>query len=120
MGLTDYNKHRILHLAETIDALRIFPRFYMTAYMVWMFHITNRLTSWIIHMPAAERTVVVVSLMTAVTTGVFGLFIWFYKIYSDASRDWSAPTAPALITNSAHTTVIPPAVVPHTATETKG
>lgn len=106
------NREGLMQLAEIIDTLRIFPRLFLLIYLFWIIRLTDRMVSWFIHLPAVERTVIVTSFFSIATTGIFGLFIWIYKIYSDGGRDWaSSPVIPP-VTLPAPAPMIVPTVEP--------
>ena len=80
-------------MAELTDAWRIFPRFFLCVYLGWIIHLTDWMVHWFMKIPAVERTTTVTTFVSIITTGVFGLFVWIYKIYSNGGRDWEANPA---------------------------
>jgi hypothetical protein len=79
-----------LDIAEVTDSLRVFPRFQLIAYGYWLFRNTWHILNWFERLPADERTVPVVSLVTGTLTVIWGGAAWVYKVYADGGRDWDA------------------------------
>jgi hypothetical protein len=87
-------KDASLHVAEAIDALRLWPRLVLIAYGYWTAHLTDWIVKWYERLPGPERTPEVTAFVTIVLPGVFGLAIWVYRIYANTGRDWSASRDP--------------------------
>jgi len=83
-------KRNLLHAAEVFDSWRVVPRFVLIAYLVWVMRLTDWIVHWYEKLPAAERTIIVTGFVTVVLPGVYGLFVWIFKVYSDNGRDWNA------------------------------
>lgn len=99
-------RSHMMQVAEIIDTFRVFPRLFLLVYLFWIIRLTDWMVRWFMRLPAGERTVIVTTFVSIVTTGIFGLFIWIYKVYSDGGRDWQSSP------------VIPPVTVPTSAVPT--
>lgn len=100
-----------MEIAELVDTFRVFPRLFLLVYLFWIIRLTDKMVTWFTKLPAPERTVIVTSFVSIVSTGVFGLFIWIYKVYSDNGRDWSeSPVMPSVtVPTPPKATVLPSA-----------
>lgn len=77
-----------MDFAETVDALRIFPRWLVSAYFFTAIWVVVYLTKWYCHVAPAERTVEVTAFFAMLTGGLFGLSTYIFKIYTDGGVDW--------------------------------
>jgi hypothetical protein len=102
-------KQKWLHVAETIDSLRVFPRLVLAGYFLFVYHVTNYLMVWYTHEPPGARGVEESGTVAAIFATVTGLLPWVYRIYSDGARDWNAkPDATTSTTTMTSTTSTPP------------
>ncbi|HEY1723947.1 MAG TPA: hypothetical protein VGF89_00885 [Steroidobacteraceae bacterium] len=83
-------KAQLLHAAEILDSLRIFPRLFVGTYTVWGGGTCWQVLHWYFAQPAAERTVQDAGLVTSVVTVLVGFLTTMYRTYSDSGRDWNA------------------------------
>lgn len=103
-------RENLMQLAEIIDTFRVFPRLFVLIYLFWIMRLTDWMVRWFMRLPASERTIIVTSFVSIVTTGIFGLFIWIYKVYSDGGRDWSSsPVIPPLTVQTPQVPTLEPA-----------
>ncbi|MFI5397611.1 MAG: hypothetical protein ACHQ9S_18900 [Candidatus Binatia bacterium] len=77
-----------MDLAEVVDALRIFPRFMVTGYGLWVGWFTDWFVAWYEKLPAVERTNEVTLVFGIVIPAVCGLATWVFKMYLDGGRKW--------------------------------
>jgi hypothetical protein len=80
----------VLHWAETIDAMRVFPRLIMATYLSYAGWLTSYLVIWYCHLPAADRDTQVSTMVGGIIAAVTGFFPSVLKIYQDGGRDWTA------------------------------
>jgi hypothetical protein len=81
-----------LGLAQRLDKLRVVARIIFFGYGFWIIHITHWLVSWYMKLPPEERTPQQAAFVGGTITVLTGLFPWIYRIYSDNSNDWTAPS----------------------------
>lgn len=86
-------KQRYQDFAQTIDQLRVVPRFILFGYCGWVMHVTDLTIHWYMRLPSAERTLEASGLAGGIITIITGLFPWIYRIYSDNANDWSRAPA---------------------------
>jgi hypothetical protein len=103
------NKIDYLDAAHVFDTWRVVPRFVLFGYGGWVAHTIDRVLTWYMHLPAAERTLEASGMATAVISVVTGLLPWVYRIYSDTATDWSQAKASSTITQTTSTVGVPPA-----------
>ena len=84
------NTQKWLDAAKIFDHWRVVPRLILGVYFGWVVYLTQYLVIWYTHIPMAERDAYTTSLVTLITGFLTGLFPWIYRIYSDASTDWSS------------------------------
>jgi hypothetical protein len=99
----ELTKLRLLHIAEVIDSLRIFPRIIMGVYLSYAGWLTSYLVIWYSHLPAAGRGTQESAMVGGVIAAVTGFFPSVLKIYQDGGRDWGA--TPTLTSTMDSTTV---------------
>lgn len=101
-------KQSVLHWAESIDSLRVFPRLFLLSCFIWTTYISIYLLQWYCHIPAPERTIEASGFATFMSLQVFGFLKLVYDQYSRNGRDWnSAPQVSTSSTVVATTTTQP-------------
>lgn len=83
------NPKHWLHLAETIDALRIFPRLFLGITLAWTIDMSYVLVNWYIHLPHAERGIEASGFGAVTFSAVLGFLKLVYDTYSANGRDWN-------------------------------
>ena len=82
-------KTRCLNLAECVDAWRVIPRIMVLAYMWFVYETTDRLLSWYMVLPAAERTLENGGFAASIFTVLTGLGTMFVNTYLKSGRKWN-------------------------------
>lgn len=103
------SKQDLLHLAEVLDAFRVFPRLFLLACFIWGVWVTDFLLVWYVHLSTLERTTETSGFAAIVQVGVLGFVKMVYGEYAKGGRDWGPPTA---VTSTATTSVITQQVPP--------
>ena len=83
------NKQEWLDIAETIDALRVVPRLLMVGYCGFVLWLTNRLLTWYMTLPQAERGLEAAGLAGTIFTVITGLATVFLNAYLKSGRKWN-------------------------------
>ncbi len=101
----------MLHWAEIIDKLRVFPRLFLTACFVWAVWLSMVLTHWYTTLPKEDRSLEATGFGSIVFVAVLGFLKMVYQTYSDAGSDWSKiashTTEATTVTTSTSTPVTP-------------
>lgn len=84
-------KQAVLHWAEVLDSLRVFPRIIMGVYLSYAGWLTSYLVVWYCNQPAAGRGTQESAMVGGVIAAVTGFFPSVLKIYQDGGRDWTKP-----------------------------
>lgn len=82
------NKQPWIDAAHIFDIWRVPSRVVLFGYCWWVSHVTDTVLTWYENLPGNERTLEASGLAGAIITGVTGMAIWVYKIYTDNSNDW--------------------------------
>lgn len=98
------NKTLVLHWAEVIDSLRIFPRIIMGVYLCYAGWLTSYLVIWYCNQPAAGRGTQESAMVGGIIAAVTGFFPSVLKIYQDGGRNWSDAPPSTVTTVTAATT----------------
>lgn len=81
-------KVRCMHLAECFDAWRIAPRILLIAYWTLVYGVTDRLLTWYMALPAAERSIEASGMAVGIFTALLGLGTNFMNVYLQSGRKW--------------------------------
>ena len=82
-------KIRCLQLAECMDAWRITPRLLLVAACSFVYQTTDRLLTWYMALPIAERTLENGGFAAGVFTVLTGLITVFMNAYLNSGRRWN-------------------------------
>lgn len=102
--MTPLAKQDWLHIAETLDSLRVVPRVFLLACFVWTVGITHELLHWYTGLPKDERSLEASGFASVVFLTVTGFLKLVYDRYANTSRDWNAQPALTITTASVSTT----------------
>lgn len=80
----------ILHWAEVIDALRIFPRAFLSACFTGVVWLTAYLVDWYCHLPHEQRSLEASGFGAVALASSFAFLRLVYRTYSEGGRDWNA------------------------------
>lgn len=83
------NKQQYLDTAEMVDALRLIPRFLLIGYCFFVLWLTDRLLTWYMALPAAERGIETGGFAGGVFTAATGLATIFVNTYLNSGRKWN-------------------------------
>lgn len=83
------NKEALIHWAEVLDKLRIYPRLFLTACFFWTAFVSHQLLTWYMAMPKEERGLEASGFASVVFVTVFGFLKLVYSEYARSGRDWS-------------------------------
>lgn len=86
-------KTRCLMLAECVDAWRVAPRALLGLYWYHVIDVTNRILTWYMALPAAERSVEASGLAFGIFTALLGLGTIFMNTYIKTGRRWNGSGA---------------------------
>lgn len=81
-------KQQWLAFAEVTDALRLVPRALMVGYCGFVLYLTDRLLTWYMSLPPAERGLEAAGLAGSMFTVVTGLATVFLNAYLNSGRKW--------------------------------
>jgi hypothetical protein len=84
------NKQTWMHVAELVDAYRIFPRLVLIGYAYYVYQVTFFVLRWYATQPAIARGTEESVVVGVVVTAVTGFAPWIFRIYSDSGRNWDA------------------------------
>jgi hypothetical protein len=91
--MTTDRQARCLRLAEVIDAYRVFPRLFLTAFFLGYCWLMLQSWQWYEALPFADYDTAKLAALTAfpvtLLTGLGGMFTSMYKHYQGSGRDWS-------------------------------
>lgn len=82
-------KVRCLQLAECVDAWRVAPRLLLVAYWALVYSVTDRILTWYMALPAAERSMEASGMSFGVFTALLGLGTMFMNAYIKTGRKWN-------------------------------
>lgn len=82
-------KVRCLNLAECFDAWRVAPRILLAAYWVLVYSVTDRLLTWYMALPSAERSMEASGMAFGIFTALLGLGTIFMNAYIKTGRKWN-------------------------------
>ena len=82
-------KERCLHLAECFDAWRVAPRVLLGAYWFLVYDVTDRLLTWYMALPTAERSMEASGVAFGIFTALLGLGTIFMNAYIKTGRKWT-------------------------------
>lgn len=82
-------KTRCLLLAECADAWRVTPRALLIAYWILVYDVTDRLLTWYMALPAAERSMEASGMAVGIFTALLGLGTNFMNVYLKSGRKWN-------------------------------
>ncbi len=82
-------KQRCLHLAECVDAWRLAPRALLVAYWALVYDVTDRLLTWYMALPSAERSMEASGMAFGIFTALLGLGTIFMNAYIKTGRNWN-------------------------------
>lgn len=85
-------KARCLALAECFDAWRVAPRLLLVAYWVLVYNVTDRLLTWYMALPSAERSMEASGMAFGIFSALLGLGTIFMNAYIKSGRSWSEDT----------------------------
>jgi hypothetical protein len=77
-----------MHLAECFDAWRVAPRILLGCYWILVYDVTDRLLSWYMALPAAERSMEASGMAVGMFTALLGLGTNFMNVYVKSGRNW--------------------------------
>lgn len=97
-------KQAILHWAEVLDSLRVFPRIIMGLYLYYAAWMTTYLVVWYSNLPATGRGTQESAMVGGIIAAITGFFPSVLKIYQDGGRNWSATPLMQTTSMSAVTT----------------
>lgn len=89
MGAGPEWKNRCLALAECADAWRVAPRGLLVAYWCLVYDVTDRLLTWYMELPAAERSIEASGMAVGIFTALLGLGVNFMNTYLQSGRKWT-------------------------------
>lgn len=78
-----------LAVAETVDALRVFPRVMLIGYGAWVIYFVSRIMQFYFDLPNDARTPEVTAFSTLVIGAVTGFAAPIFTIYTNSARDWT-------------------------------
>jgi hypothetical protein len=90
------NKQLLLHWAEVIDSLRVFPRLVLVAYGWFVYQVVMQILHWYFNEPAAARGAEETAMVIGVTGFVSTLGGYVFRVYSDNGRNWNEANAPTV------------------------
>jgi len=79
---------REMRWAEAIDALRIFPRFMLVGYGLWVVYFVGRIMQFYFDLEPAARSTEVTAFCTLVIGAVTGFSAPIFSIYNASARNW--------------------------------
>lgn len=83
------NPKHWLHIAEVVDALRIFPRLFLAITLAWAINMSYVLVYWYMQLPPAERGIEASGFGAVTFSAVLGFLKLVYDTYSSSARDWN-------------------------------
>lgn len=100
-------KEEWLHIAETLDAIRLIPRVFLAICLTWTIWLTVYLVSWYCALPTAARGFEASGFGAAALWATFAFLNKVYDRYTAGGRDWSVQPAPASTTTTTTTGAAP-------------
>lgn len=82
-------KTRCLMLAECVDAWRVAPRTLLGLYWYLVYDVTDRLLTWYMELPSAERSMEASGMAFGIFTALLGLGTIFMNAYIKTGRKWN-------------------------------
>lgn len=81
-------KQAWLSAAEVVDAWRVWPRLLLIGYCYFVFTLTEKLVTWYMGLPAAERSLEASGMAVAIFTAVTAFGTQFLNAYLKSGRKW--------------------------------
>lgn len=81
-------RDEMLHIAEVVDAMRVFPRLFLASCFFWCVWVTYQLLYFYFLLPTGERTTQVTTLVTALQAALLGFLKLVYSDYRKDGRKW--------------------------------
>lgn len=86
-----------LHVAEVLDAVRLFPRLLICGYAMFVYRVVMKILDWFCAQPLTQSTTIVAIVISTLAGIVTGFAPWIFKIYIAGGRDWKDhPAEPAI------------------------
>ncbi len=106
-------RDELLHVAELVDAFRLFPRLFLFSCFCWCVWVTYQILVFYFTLPSAERTTQVTAFATGVQTAVLGFAKLVYGDYRKDGRKWGQPVPVSTTTATVQTTTTTPQPMGH-------